>query len=368
MEQTRRSSLVRVPARGRESGARRIGEQRLVNLLWLVVPALLAIILSGRGARLEVVARHLSAPPVALATDGVPASADGFFWEIRATASERVFRARDGRVLRVTARPGELLLWCRQVGDAVYSLAGQGPDRLGPPCLVDPPFALRRTPVGGGPTVSLRDDLPSASVFVAPAGDVFYADLGAIYRLPSEGPAERICVRPDRHVTAWGTAGETLYWIEEAMPGGRDPVGSCRVMALDPGGSEPRTIAWAPDALTDLVVSGQTIAWYHPAGRALEGVLPDGKVTVLAREINLAATPTAVGDHLYYLCERPGGKRELAFTPAGAGGYTKLARLDRSARILGAARDGVYIGEEEGARGWLSSPIRTGRLLRVPLR
>ena len=95
---------------------------------------------------------------------------------------------------------------------------------------------------------------------------------------------------------------------------------------------------------------------------------PEGKVTVLARDINLAATPVSASDRLYYLCERPGGARDLATTGISRGGRQTLARLDRSARILGLARDGLYPSEEEGGRGWFSSPVRTGRLLRVALR
>jgi hypothetical protein len=125
-------------------------------------------------------------------------------------------------------------------------------------------------------------------------------------------------------------------------------------------------VAWAPDALTDLVVSEKTVAWYHPGGRALEGVGPDGKVTVLAREINLAETPALMGDRLFYLCEGRSGARDLAATSASAGGCERLARLDASARILGTARDGLYLGEEEGSSFWSSGRARTGRLLRVP--
>ena len=53
-------------------------EQRLLNTLWIVVPALMAVVISGRGGRVEVVAKNLPRPPVALATDQHPASADGF--------------------------------------------------------------------------------------------------------------------------------------------------------------------------------------------------------------------------------------------------------------------------------------------------
>jgi hypothetical protein len=353
--------------------ARRVTEQRLLNTLWIVIPALLAVAMNRHGSGVEVVERNLSAPPVVLATDHQPASASGFFWEVRSTAQQRLYRSHDGRAVRVTARPGEMLLWCRQVGEVVYSLAGQGPDRAGPPCLVDPPFVLRRTLLRGGPTQTVCADLPSPSVFVTPSQAICYADRDGVYRVPPEGgAAELLCPRTDRNITAWGQRGgrrgETLYWIEEAMPGGRDPVSSCRVMALDPDNQEPRTLAWAPDALTDLVVDDQAIAWYHPAGRALEGVEPDGRVTVLARDINLAATPVPVGDRLFYLCERSGGARDLAATVVSRGGRVTLAHLDRSACILGSARDGLYLSEEEGGRGWFSSPVRTGRLLRVPLR
>jgi hypothetical protein len=136
-------------------------------------------------------------------------------------------------------------------------------------------------------------------------------------------------------------------------------------MALAPGNTQPRTVAWAPDALTDLVVEGQKVAWYHPAGRSLEALLPDGQVTVLARNINLATTPELVGDQLVYLCELHSGGRELAATSASHGGYQRLARLDRSARLLGVASDGVYLSEEEG--GWFAAGVHTGRLLRLPL-
>jgi hypothetical protein len=184
-------------------------------------------------------------------------------------------------------------------------------------------------------------------------------------------------------VTAWGAEGETLYWIEEAMPGARDPVGSCRIVALAPDAEEPRTVAWAPDALTDLVISKQIIAWYHPGGRAIEGVQPDGRVSVLAREVNLAATPVPVGDRLYYLCQRRGGARELAVTSIRREGRETLARLHGSARLLGAAGDGLYLGEEERDRIGFpfglpkaqaaepseppSQPARAGRLLRLRL-
>lgn len=344
-------------------------EQKLFNTLWIVLPALMAVVVSRQGGKVEVVSRNLSRPPVALATEQRPPSADGFFWEIRSNAHERVFRARDGRTARVSVWPGEILVWCRLTGNAVYSLTGQGPDRMGPPCLIDPPFVLRRTPLDGGAAQTIRDDLPSASAFVHGSGAVCFAETDGIYRIPpAGGRAELLCRRAAFNVTAWGAAGETLYWIEEAMPGSRDPIGSCRLLALDPGRRQPRTVAWAPDALTDLVISGTTIAWYHPAGRALEAVLPDGRVNVLARDINLASTPVAAGDRLYYLCERPDGRRELATTSASQEDPETLARLDRSAQLLGAAQDGVYVSEVEGGSGWLSSPVRTGRLLRVPLR
>jgi hypothetical protein len=343
-------------------------DQRLLNTLWIVLPALIAVVVSRHGSSVEVVARHLPQPPVALSTNQRPPSADGFFWEIRSNAHERLYRARDGRMARVSVWPGEILLWCRQAGDSVYSLAGQGPDRMGPPCLIDPPFVLRRTRLENGAAETVRDDLPSASVFVHPSGAVCFADTHGIYRIPpTGGRAELLCPRTDFNVTAWGAAGETIYWIEEAMPGSRDPVGSCRLLALDPGSDQPRTVAWAPDALTDLVVSERLIAWYHPASRKLEGVRPDGRVNVLARDINLASTPVAAGDRLYYLCERPQAGRELATTSVSSGEGEVVARLDRSTQILGCAQDGVYLSEEEGGRGWLSSPVRTGRLLRVPL-
>jgi hypothetical protein len=344
-----------------------MSDQKILNTLWVVIPALLAVAMSGRGGKVQVVERGLAAAPVALATDRRPATADGFLWETRCTGVERVFRARDGRTARVTTRPEELLLWCRQVGSAVYWLAGQGPDRTGIPCVVDAPFVLRRASASGAAAVTLRDDLPSASVFVMPSGAVCYADRDGVYRIPAAGgSAELICPRVERNITFWGARGETLFWIEEALPGGRDPVGSCRVVALEPGSEAPRTVAWAPDALTDLVVTPDVIAWYRPAGRTLEGVQPDGRVAVLSRDLNLAATPEVVGSHLFYLCEQPGG-RELDTSILAREGRTRLAHLDRSARILGAAGDGVYVGEEEGGRGWFSSPLRTGRLLRVPL-
>jgi hypothetical protein len=341
-------------------------EQKVSNLLWIVVPALMAIAMTNRGGRTEVVARGLTPPPVVLATDERPASSDGFFWEKHSTPRERVYRTQEGRSVRISAGEGEILLWCRRIGDAVYSLAGQGPDRLGPPCVIDPPFVLRRTSLNGGFTRTVCGDLTTASVFVTSSGAVCYADDRGVWRSASMGgPAKLICPRPTHNVTLWGAAGETLYWIEEAMPGGRDPVGSSRLMALSPGTAQPRTVAWAPDALTDLVVSGDKVAWYHPAGRSLEGLLPDGQVTVLARDINLATTPELVGDQLIYLCERNGGGRELATTSASRGGYERLARLDGSARMLGVADDGLYLSEEEGS--WFSGRTRVGRLLRLPL-
>lgn len=344
-----------------------MSERRLFNTLWIVVPIVMAAAMSARGGTVQVVARGLPMSPVTLATDQRPASADGFFWETRSTPSEHLFRARDGRSVQVTARPGEMLLWCRQVGTAVYSLAGHGPDRFGPPCVVDPPFVLRRQPLSGGPPRVVRADLPSDSVFVMPSGAVCFADAAGVHRIrPTGGPAQLICQRTDRNVTAWGAAGETLYWIEEAMPGGRDPVGSCRLVSLALGDRRPRTVAWAPDALTDLVVAGKTVAWYHPGGRDLEARGPDGEVTVLAREINLAATPALVGDRLFYLCMSGSGACELVTTSASGGGGKRLARLDASARILGAAGDGLYLGEEEGSSFWLPGRARTGRLLRVP--
>jgi hypothetical protein len=344
-----------------------MSQQKLFNTLWIVVPTLMAAIMSGRGGKVQVVARGLPTPPVALATDQRPASGDGFFWETHSTPREHRFRTHDGRSLRVTAQPGETLLWCRQVGTAVYSLVGHGPDRFGPPCVIDPPFILRRQPLSGGPVRVLRADLPSASVFVMPSGAVCFADRAGVHRIrPEGGPAALLCPRTDRNVTAWGAAGDTLYWIEEAMPGGRDPAGSSRLISLAPGERRPRLVAWAPDALTDLVVSGKTVVWYHPGGRALEGLLPDGKVTVLAREVNLAETPALMGDRLFYLSEGHSGALELAATSMSAGGYERVARLGASARILGAAEDGLYLGEEDGSNSWFSSRTRTGRLLRVP--
>ena len=37
--------------------------------------------------------------------DRFPPSADGFLWEIRSNAHERMYRARDGRMARPTATP-----------------------------------------------------------------------------------------------------------------------------------------------------------------------------------------------------------------------------------------------------------------------
>lgn len=381
-------------------------DQRVVNTLWIIIPSLMAVAMSGRSGGVEIVARGLPRPPIALATEQRPASVDGFLWKVRSAPGEHWFRARDGRAARVTVPMGEALLWCRQVGEAVYWLTGQGsngetrracvvketpttpsvlrqgPSSLAPaasfltpashalawpPCVIDPPYILRRAPLNGGPTRIARADLPSASVFVMRSGAVCYADRDGIHRSAWVGrPGKLICRRSNCNVTAWGAAGETLYWIEEAMPGAREPVGSCRLVALPPQARQPLTIAWALDALTDLAVSGSTVAWYHPAGRALEGVLPDGQVTVLARDIDLATTPVPAGDHLFYLCEQRGGARALATTSMSRGGRDLLARLDGSAQILGAAADGLYVSEEEGSR-WLSHRPPTGRLLRLPL-
>src|SRR5262245_43629752 len=74
-------------------------EQKLLNGLWILIPVLLAVAMSGRGRGVEVVERNLSTPPVALATDRQPASANGFFWEVRSTLQERQYRSRDGRLL-----------------------------------------------------------------------------------------------------------------------------------------------------------------------------------------------------------------------------------------------------------------------------
>src|SRR5437870_12202573 len=99
-------------------------EQRITNLLWIVVPALMAIAMTNRGGRTEVVARGLIPPPVVLATDERPASANGFFWAKHSTPRERVYRTHEGLTVRISAGEGEVLLWCRRIGDAVYSLAG----------------------------------------------------------------------------------------------------------------------------------------------------------------------------------------------------------------------------------------------------
>ena len=329
---------------------------------------MLALLISVSGGKVQVVARGLPSAPVALATDQPPASVEGFLWETHSTPREHWFQTRDGQPVRVTARPGETLLWCRQVGENVYSLAGQGPDRFGPPCIIDPPFVLRCQPRSGGPARVLQADLPSASVFVMPSGSVCFADAAGIHRAsPTGGAADLLCPLKDRTVTAWGAVGDTLYWIEEAAPGGRDPVGSCRLVSQAAGTRQPHLVAWAPDALTDLVVSGKTVVWYHPAGRTLEGVGPNGRVTVLARDVNLAEAPALVGDRLFYLRLTRSGARELMTSSLSAGRGGSLARLDGSARIVGAARDGLYLGEEESGGFWLASPARTGVLLRVPL-
>src|SRR5687768_14881353 len=128
-----------------------MSDQKVVNTLWIVVPALMAVVISARGGAVEVVRQGLPAPPVALATDRRPASADGFFWQVPSSPGERLFRSRDDRTVRLAVSPDETILWSRQVGDAVYTLAGHGPDRSGPPCVIDPPFVLRRVPVKGGP-------------------------------------------------------------------------------------------------------------------------------------------------------------------------------------------------------------------------
>jgi len=54
-------------------------EQRIINLLWIVVPTLMAIAMTTHGSRTEVVARGLQPPPVVLASDDRPGSASGFF-------------------------------------------------------------------------------------------------------------------------------------------------------------------------------------------------------------------------------------------------------------------------------------------------
>ena len=138
-------------------------------------------------------------------------------------------------------------------------------------------------------------------------------------------------------------------------------------MALPLGDRQPQTVAWAPDALTDLVVSGKNVVWYHPASRSLEGARPDGQVTILARDINLAATPVMDGDQLFYLCERENGGRELRATSISRGARDLRVCLDASARILGAAGDGLYLGEEERSGTWFAPQAPTGRLLRMAL-
>jgi hypothetical protein len=345
-----------------------MSDQRVLNTLWVVVPSLMAVVMQARGGNVQVVARGLPASPVALATDQLPATSAGFLWETRSTASERLFRAPDGRIVRVAARPGERLLWCRQVGVFVYSLSGQGPNRLSPPCVVDPPFVLRRQPAGGGPARLVRGDLPSSSVFVMPSGAVCYADSVGVRQIgPRGGAPTLLCPRADRSITAWGASGNTLYWIEEAMPGAREPVGSSRLVAFSPRDRQPRTVAWAPDALTDLVVSGKNVVWYHPASRTLEVARPAGQVTVLARDINLAATPDMVGDHLFYLCQRERGGRELRATSISQGVRELRVNVAASARLLGSAGDGLYLGEEESTNAWFAPRAPTGRLLRVAL-
>jgi hypothetical protein len=345
-----------------------MSEQKLSNTLWIVIPSLLAVVMSACGGKVQVVAKGMPVPPVALATDQRPASTDKFYWETYSTPVEHRFQTRDGRSVRVAAGCGETLLWCRQVGTAVYSLAGHGPDRFGPPCVIDPPFVLRRQALTGGLARVLKADLPSASVFVMPSGAVCFADAAGIHRIPAAGGSSKlICPRSDRNVTAWGADGEALYWIEEALPGARDPVGSSRLLALAPGERRPRTVAWAPDALTDLCVAGDQVVWYHPAGRTLEGTRPDGTVTVLARDLNLAAPPELIGDRVYYLAETGAGALRLAVLSVSRGGSEPLARLDASARFIGTASDGLYLSEEEGNPFWSSSRSRTGRLLRVPL-
>jgi hypothetical protein len=345
-----------------------MSDQRVLNTLWVVVPSLMAVVMQARGGKVQVVEHGLSASPVAMATDQPPATSSGFLWEMRSASGERLFRAPDGRTVRVAARPGERLLWCRQVGASVYSLSGQGPNRLSPPCVVDPPFVLRRQPVSGGPARLVRGDLPSSSVFVTPSGAVCYADAAGVRQIgPRGGAPTLLCPRADRSITAWGASGSTLYWIEEAMPGAREPVGSSRLVAFSPRDRQPRTVAWAPDALTDLVVSGKNAVWYHPASRTLEAARPDGQVTVLARDVNLAETPTAVGDQLFYLCERESGGRDLQATSISRGVRELRLRLDASARILGSAGDGLYLGEEESSSAWFGPRAPTGRLLRVAL-
>src|SRR5262249_44069386 len=99
----------------------------------------------------------------------------------------------------------------------------------------------------------------------------------------------------------------------------------------------------------------------------LECAQPDGQVKVLARDINLAATPEIVGDHLFYLTQGQNGVRELQATAISRGARELRVRLDPSARILGAAGDGLYLGEEENSDSWLAPRAHTGRLLRVAL-
>ena len=199
-----------------------------------------------------------------------------------------------------------------------------------------------------------------------PSGAVCYADAAGVRRIgPKGGATTLLCPRAERSITTWGAAGNTLYWIEEAMPGAREPVGSSRLVAFSMRDRQPRTVAWAPDALTDLVVSNKNVVWYHPASRTLEAARPDGQVTILARGINLAATPTAVGDQLFYLCQRENGGRDLRATSISRGVRELRLRLDASARILGAAGDGLYLGEEERSSAWSAPRAPTGRLLRV---
>ena len=73
-------------------------------------------------------------------------------------------------------------------------------DRFGPPCVVDPPFVLRRQSLTGGPGRAIRDDLPSSSVFVMPSGAVCYADAEGVQRIgPRGGPAEPVTNRVGMH-------------------------------------------------------------------------------------------------------------------------------------------------------------------------
>ena len=44
-------------------------DQKVTNLLWIVVPALMAIAMTNRGGRTEVVAKGLMPPPIVLAVD-----------------------------------------------------------------------------------------------------------------------------------------------------------------------------------------------------------------------------------------------------------------------------------------------------------